>query len=469
MPAGTGSRIKAFSAPGKVLLAGGYLVLDRDHNGLVFGLNARVNVVVQGLETSPGVQLNEIIVKSPQFMEAEWRYGYHLAGEDGGIQVTQLQVDKTLAQNKFVETTLSYVLTYLNRVSADTPSHAIPSTQITILADNDYYSHGDGTTTVAELNQNPHHPHHPHGSRLPHDGRFKAFASTLGGAHKTGLGSSAALVTSLVGALLSFHLPKEKFDISIPGHRQILHNLAQAAHCAAQGKIGSGFDVAAAVYGSCLYKRFSSSTIAQIPSPGNPGFGTSVYDTVTAGWDTEIKKGEGTGLRAGFVMRMADVDCGSSTVSMVKNVMMWRKEHPEASTQLWVSLQAANDILGKAIESDLYSESEVRAAFLNTRALLREMGDAAGVPIEPQSQKELLDAVSHKDGVLGGVVPGAGGYDAIALLVKDNEETKHNLEAFFEGWREDTGTNVKLLDVIGEVEGARLEDKLDQYRGWIYG
>lgn len=82
----------AVSAPGKVLLAGGYLVLDRKYTGVVFGLSARINVVAAEIETSPGVQLSEIIVESPQFLDAQWRYGYHLADEDGGIKATQLQV-----------------------------------------------------------------------------------------------------------------------------------------------------------------------------------------------------------------------------------------------------------------------------------------------------------------------------------------------------------------------------------------
>ena len=82
----------AVSAPGKVLLAGGYLVLDRAYTGLVFGLSARINVVAEEIKTSKGIQLTEIVVESPQFLEAQWRYGYRLAEEDGGIKVTQLQV-----------------------------------------------------------------------------------------------------------------------------------------------------------------------------------------------------------------------------------------------------------------------------------------------------------------------------------------------------------------------------------------
>lgn len=83
----------ALSAPGKVLLAGGYLVLDRQHAGFVFGLDARISVVAAEIRTSTeGVQLTEIVVDSPQFLEAQWRYGYRLAEAGGGIQVTQLQV-----------------------------------------------------------------------------------------------------------------------------------------------------------------------------------------------------------------------------------------------------------------------------------------------------------------------------------------------------------------------------------------
>jgi len=79
------------SAPGKALLAGGYLVLDREYTGLVFGLDARIHVVIQPLPTSSGVALSEIIVKSPQFKSANWEYGYRLAEHGGGIEVIQLR------------------------------------------------------------------------------------------------------------------------------------------------------------------------------------------------------------------------------------------------------------------------------------------------------------------------------------------------------------------------------------------
>jgi len=53
------------------------------------------------------------------------------------------------------------------------------------------------------------------------------------------------------------------------------------------------------------------------------------------------------------------------------------------------------------------------------RAKMREMGNLAGVPIEPSEQTKLLDACVSQAGVIGGGVPGAGGYDAIWVLVCD--------------------------------------------------
>jgi len=82
----------AVSAPGKVLLAGGYLVLDRAYNGLIFGLDARIHVTIEDIPTRSGVTLSEITVQSPQFLGAVWEYGYRLTERNGGVHVTQLRV-----------------------------------------------------------------------------------------------------------------------------------------------------------------------------------------------------------------------------------------------------------------------------------------------------------------------------------------------------------------------------------------
>ncbi|KAM5348195.1 hypothetical protein ACJ41O_008019 [Fusarium nematophilum] len=435
----------AVSAPGKVFLAGGYLVLDQQYTAFVFGLDARINIIAGEIHTTPGVQLTEIVVDSPQFLEAQWRYGYHLAEEGGGIKVTQLQVGARINSNPFVETTLSYALTYIDRVAGQRSRHSMTSARLIILADNDYYSHSDLTTTQT--------------------GRFARFPVTLDEANKTGLGSSAALVTSLTAALLVHYLPRDIFDIESDQGKRTLHNLAQAAHCAAQGKVGSGFDVATAVYGSCRYRRFSPATLGKIPEPGSPGFAGSLVKLVDGAseWDVEILK-DAVIMPEGVVLRMCDVDCGSKTVSMVKKVLAWRAQNPEASKKLWDDLQRRNEELIATLNAGDVAQLPARLAAV--RELIKQMGNASEVPIEPDSQTELLDAVSTVEGVYGGVVPGAGGFDALALLMRDDAETKQRVEDFLGQWAKDKGTKVKLLAVKGEMEGVRSES-LDVYAGWI--
>ncbi|PNS18375.1 hypothetical protein CAC42_6192 [Sphaceloma murrayae] len=442
----TQSASVAVSAPGKVLLAGGYLVLDRNYTGLVFGLNARIHVTVSPVRTSPGVILSEIIVQSPQFLDAIWEYGYRLCPGKGGMQVTELRADADirLKRNIFIETALSYTLSYITSLSPT----LIPSVSITILADNAYYSTPSTTS------------------------RFHTFSTALDQAHKTGLGSSAALVTAFTAALLSYYLPSDIFDVRTDASRRKLHNLAQAAHCAAQGKVGSGFDVASAVYGSCVYRRFSPSLLTNYGEPGNKGFAERlravVDETGDVCWDTEIVK-DAVRVPKGLRVVMCDVKGGSQTPGMVKQVLAWRKAKEEEAERLWRQLQGANEALaGEMVRLSEDGGNEyngLKECLRSIRKLIREMSEASGVPIEPGEQTRLLDACEGVDGVVGGVVPGAGGYDAVALVIEDRAEVESALKALIEGWDFGGEGKVSVLGVREEMEGVKMEIA-DDYREW---
>lgn len=347
-----------------------------------------------------------------------------------------------------METALAYALSYISSVLGT----SIKPTSITILADNDYYSQPSTTTKTDNTSNGNSH--------------FTDFGVRLQDAHKTGLGSSAALVTAFTGALLTHHLPPSQFSLSTAAGRSRLHNLAQAAHCAAQGKVGSGFDVAAAVYGTCVYRRFSPALLASLGDTGSAGFASrvrAIVDDADGQWDVETQK-EGVAIPTGTALVMCDVDCGSQTVGMVKEVLAWRKREPDSSKSLWDQLQASNEVLGTTLADGPVGDLDT--AFENVREKIREMGRRSGVPIEPEEQTVLLDALAKGvDGVFGGVVPGAGGYDAVALLVKDDKQTLDELNAFLAKWSAEKKGNVKLLSAKGELEGARQET-LSIYSGF---
>lgn len=194
-----------------------------------------------------------------------------------------------------------------------------------------------------------------------------------------------------------------------------------------------------------------------------------------AAWDTEVRK-DAVSLPRGVAMRMVDVECGSQTVGMVKAVNAWRAKDPEGSRALWDELQARNEELARVLSAQ-QSEEELNEslpkALRRSRELVKKMGEASGVPIEPDSQTELLDALSSGvEGVYGGVVPGAGGFDALAILVRDDEETAKRVEGFLEKWeaarkeKEEAAAKVKLLGVRGELQGVRREE-LNIFNGWL--
>lgn len=375
----------------------------------------------------------------------------------------QLTAPSRSPKNPFVETTIRYVLSYLGASIPDFAAQELPGATITIYADNDYYS--QPPTAAAPLP------------------RFNNLNVPLSAAHKTGLGSSAALTTALTACLLATYSP-QPFAAETESR---IHNLAQAAHCAAQGKVGSGFDVAAAVFGSCVYRRFSPAILEAVGSAGTAAFAVRLHATVDAAWDHVVLR---TQLPPGLRLLMGDVDCGSSTPGMVRTLLAWRREHPRAAKGLWDTLESLNQGLIafltdaraqaersphehleaiKAFRSRSEAPSQssallysISAQLADIRANIRAMGGDSGVPIEPPAQTALLDgAVAAVRGVLGGVVPGAGGYDAVVFLVTDTDDTVASLKHFLKNYQFE-GTSsvgvVKALDTREEHKGVCRED-----------
>lgn len=275
------------------------------------------------------------------------------------------------------------------------------------------------------------------------------------------------------------YLSADEFSLDTDSGKERLHNLAQAAHCAAQGKVGSGFDVASAVYGSCLYRRFSPSLLQHHGEPSVSGFADelkALVENTDCKWDTEVQK-SAVAVPNGLRLVMCDVDCGSETPGMVKKMLAWRKETGDGAENIWRNLQKSNEAfaaelvrLGETQETDY---STLRQRILDIRVLIREMSTESGVPVEPPSQTKLLDDCSNIPGIIGGMVPGAGGFDAVALLIEDKPEVLQRLESYLknrpadEPGHQDTkiGGKVSLLGVREDMVGVRREESA-QYEQW---
>ncbi|KAI0051178.1 Phosphomevalonate kinase [Auriscalpium vulgare] len=479
------------SSPGKVLLAGGYLVLDPAYSGVVVSTSSRFYTVIQPAGAAPA----QITVRSPQFLDATWSYTCNVddRAQPPTVVVSQVESPASASKNKFVHLALQKTLSLaLEDKGAATLSQSLAQgLTITIAGDNDFYSQQD---QLAKLGLP---------SELASLSKIPPFASTgvhLPDVSKTGLGSSAALITSLVTALLvhtGVIAPAALAGGEVTLAHRFAHNLAQFVHCLAQGKVGSGFDVAAAVFGSQLYTRFNPAVIQHLMDDTS---GTQpLLPTISPGnaaWDYQVKPFK---LPPHTRILLADIHAGSNTPLLVGQVLKWRKENPAEAHSLWTSLDQVNTSLGQTLTrlSELHSQNP--DAYLETvryissltsvqwlanpnmqqhhahcleafyeahllteqiRTKMREMGGLSGVEIEPAQQTKLLDESVALAGVIGGGVPGAGGFDAVWLLVAEPPLPIYGIppvQLIERLWSEYKGVS-PLLSTESRAQGVILED-----------
>ncbi|KAJ4483413.1 phosphomevalonate kinase [Lentinula aciculospora] len=481
------------SAPGKVLVAGGYLVLDSAYSGVVISTSSRFYTTIQSLKPAAA---NTIRVRSPQFNDSTWTYSLSF---DTSSKVDSSPTNSS--KNKFVHLALQHTISLSCEVRGVLPIQNLlaKGLDIAIVGDNDFYSQ---RSQLAALNL-------PRTlSSLAAIPPFCPQGVTLNEVHKTGLGSSAALITSLVSGLL-VHLgviPRSALQEDQGRERELAHNLAQFIHCLAQGKVGSGFDVSAAVFGSHLYTRFDPNVIAPLMGdhPMQPRLLLPVVSPDNASWNHRIRPFQLPPLTR---LMLADVDAGSDTPSLIGQVQKWRKANPEKANAVWNAIDQLNQSLSSTLlristyhskdpanyasivkfistlqpmqwtADPSLSEFETEVAYefhqahlitLQIRRSMKEMGDLAGAPIEPVEQTELLDQCCFQAGVIGGGVPGAGGYDAVWMLMCEPEQCRPDLwprERIEHFWSNYTKLDVSPLSAVESLaKGARLES-IDEING----
>jgi len=405
------------SAPGKALIAGGYLVLEMNNPGVVLAAkgcrfhttitfrspysdSSSSGVFVDNGDANWSGEWNSIPldVYSPQFDKV---FSYHLSyyyspnttstyatsNNDSSNDITSIRLRPRMVSshqhesNKFVERSLLLALGYIRQSMGANAFHArlqrhkqrhhsiasespLLALAIKLRADNDFYSQitrlRERGLDLTPANLELLEPFLP----CPKDDITGKVV-----VNKTGMGSSAALVASLVGAILLFFgiisLPSSSDNYPITNsngnsHKlnnvedddkkeddeeglRIAHNLSQICHCYAQGKVGSGFDISSAIYGSHVYTRFSDIYVNKFLE--NVQTSSSSYNCKdnddddclqlsgelctqlvalvdTGKWDCTVTP---ISLPQGLELIMADVCGGSESPSMARKILEWKK------------------------------------------------------------------------------------------------------------------------------------------------
>ncbi|GAB4334522.1 MAG: phosphomevalonate kinase [Calditrichia bacterium] len=205
---------------------------------------------------------------------------------------------------------------------------------------------------------------------------------------KLGLGSSAAMTVALVRALLAAHSQQISTES--------LFLLAQQIHSQAQGKSGSGIDIAAAAAGGFIYFRKEPLQIRPVNWPGD--------------WQIiPIFSGQ-----------------SASTPQLVKQVRKLKEKHPAENRRLLEAL-AENSAEGcRAVEERDFSRFAARVE--RAQSLLRELGEKSGADIVSRPHQEIEKLVRDTGGYYK--ISGAGGGD-LGLAFTNSPEIKEKIYTRF--------------------------------------
>ncbi len=370
-------------APGKILWLGGYSVLERPNISYVTAVNAYVTATV-----TPKTD-QSVILNAPQL-------GLSAKGTvDKLTGVIDMQVPKELL---------------LLKTAAEVASRYSSSKGAAI-----------GGFSITTNN----------------DKQF-AYAISDGKVVKSGLGTSAAVTVAAVDSILNLFGEN-------PNENDSLHKLSQISHSIATGKVGSGFDIAAATHGSITYARYSPEIIKGLSLE----YGSNeLKDLVSKKWDYSIEK---LGLPDSLRMSFANFGESMITTKAIGSVSEFKIKDPDTYLDLVNEINhenvAAINALKKVIKSDYDSLEIFRAAFERGRYLTKKLGMLSRVGIEPDDCTDLIEK-SMKNGAYVAKLPGAGGKDAIAAFSLD-ARSQNNLIEFWKSQK-----NLNAIEIKEAIFGT---------------
>ncbi len=271
----------------------------------------------------------------------------------------------------------------------------------------------------------------PEPFKLTITSEISAITMPNGNQHKIGFGSSAAAVVATIKAIFAFY----EQDIT----NEQIFKIAVIAHYEAQGNCGSGFDIAAATYGTTLvYKRFDPTwlekQIENVITQAVPSC-TSLRNIVTQPWPdlkiTPIKLPENLIVLVGFSGK-------SANTSALINAMNDYKKREAKTYQCLIS--EINNIV-TSLEYSLYAGrslpplpekngSPLFNCINQNRTILAELAQKSGIDLEPDQLTNLI-SIAQKHGAAA-KFSGAGGGDCGIALCTDQaiaEKIKRDWQA----------------------------------------
>ncbi|MFX0124939.1 MAG: phosphomevalonate kinase [Candidatus Hodarchaeota archaeon] len=252
---------------------------------------------------------------------------------------------------------------------------------------------------------------------------------------KVGFGSSAAAVVAIIGAVLKIH---EVISFT-EEDKEVIFKLGVIAHYFGQGKLGSGFDVAASTFGGVLvYKRFDPEWLQQ--ELDTKSLLEVIYQTwpILEHWN--LKLPDNLELMIGFTGTSA------STRKLMKQMKIFKQDDPVSFQRIIEDIKKVTRNLIRAIQNE--DQTEIIKLMNENRLLLEELSIACSCHLEIEEHR----IMSKIAGKYGGVAKfsGAGGGDCSIGVCFHNEIKK----AVVNEWKQ---RGIMPIDITISEEGVKIE------------
>lgn len=379
------------SAPGKLFIAGEWAILELGNPGIVASIDKRVFVELSKIKYDK--EKNKILLSFEEInaKNIEARF------EDNELKLCSKVEKETENYMKFVKAAIEIALLYLKDFK-------------------------------------------PFKIRTWGKGTSIKFGKDL---IKIGFGSSAASTVATITSILKFH----NHDIKSEDAKEIIYKLSTIAHYIAQGKLGSGFDIAASCYGGVfVYYRFDPNWLNKkiYINNGKVEFKEDIKKIVNKKWP--YLKIEKLHIPRDFQLLVGWTREKASTSEMIKIMNEWRAKGGEYEFRKFCN--NVKSLVGDLIEAfKKRDKKNILELIRKNEVYLRELGEKANINIETEKLRRLSEIANLYGGA--GKLSGAGGGDC-GIAITFSKDVARKIRS---AWKKE---DIIPLDVSISKYGFRI-------------
>ena len=401
-------------SPGKCLICGGYLILNKNKKGVVINIDTYMESKCE-IENYEYRENEEFLIKIYSDYEKK-EYNYNIIFNENSLNI----IEEKKNENKWIKNSIITCIFIYSIIFENLENNfkelKKKSKCISIIINSDYrfYSYNK-----------------------------EKFENNSCKSIKTGLGSSSALICSINSSLMNlfyiYNLKKNNLIIpqfsninSIQDKKLKSSILVSSilSNNLSQNKIGSCFDIISSLTGNQIFQQMPYNLFIdnfQFNEKNINNIKSFVYEIE----NNYINKIEYLNdlKDKNLNISLISIESGSDTRIFVKNVLDYAKKNMTNELfddKLFSNLNTiCEDII--SIFQNKKDFNLLKENCIKYRKILQEISKESKVDIEPDLLTKLLDELISMENIIYSICPGAGGYDSIVVIGKELNENFNNI------------------------------------------